>query len=136
MSKREKCCGGVIVYEGKVLMVQQGNEVFAFPKGHVEKGETEVQTALREILEETGVVVELDTARRIELHYHIESIDVDKEVVLFMGKPVDGIEVRPQEGEIEAVEWVAFDAVEARLQFSEWKEAWGRARKMIKEENE
>lgn len=136
MSKREKCCGGVIVHGGKVLMVQQENDVFVFPKGHVEKGETEVETALREILEETGVVVELDTTRRIGLHYYIESIDVDKEVVLFMGKPVDGIEVRPQEGEIKAVEWVAFDAVEARLQFPEWKEAWGRARKMIKEENE
>ena len=35
---------------------------WAFPKGHVEKKETEPETALREIKEETGLKVELDTA--------------------------------------------------------------------------
>ena len=131
MTKKEKCCGGVIVESGRVLMVQQGNGVYAFPKGHVERGEMEIETAMREILEETGVKTELDARRRVELFYHIDEIDVDKTVVLFVGKPVGGIEVRPQEGEIDAVEWVAVDEVEGRLQFPEWKEAWREVRGLL-----
>ena len=40
-----------------------------FPKGHVEKKETEEETALREIKEETGLKVALDTAFRKMVTY-------------------------------------------------------------------
>lgn len=134
MSKKEKACGGVIVKGGKVLMVLQDNGVFAFPKGHVEEGETEEETALREILEETGLKTRLDTKKRIEFGYHISDKDIDKTVVLFVGEQAEDGVVRAQEGEISRVEWVEIPEVEKKLQFEEWKNAWEKARKIIKEE--
>lgn len=54
----EYSAGGLIVRKTKILMVQvrnlEGHIVWTFPKGHIEKGETEEQTALREVYEETG----------------------------------------------------------------------------------
>ena len=131
MSKKEKSCGGVIVEGGKVLMVLQTNGTLAFPKGHVEDGETEIETAMREILEETGVETELDQSKRVGLNYYIENLDIDKQVVVFVGKPVGGIEVRPQEGEIEAVDWVEISEVESKLTYPEWKDAWVKIKELI-----
>ncbi|OGR82006.1 MAG: hypothetical protein A2902_02245 [Elusimicrobia bacterium RIFCSPLOWO2_01_FULL_64_13] len=55
---REWSAGGVVLRRGKVLMVRVrnllGRTVWTFPKGHLEKGETPVRAALREVLEETG----------------------------------------------------------------------------------
>ena len=59
---REKSCGALVVRrdeeDGKqyLLMIRHklgGHR--SFPKGHMEPGETESQTAEREILEETGL---------------------------------------------------------------------------------
>ena len=63
--RHEKSCGAVIFRSigGKwhVLLIrhEKGHHV-AFPKGHVELGETEVQTAEREVLEDTGLRVKVD----------------------------------------------------------------------------
>lgn len=48
--------GGVVVNpEGKLLVVQQHNNSWSFPKGGVNEGEAELEAALREIREETGL---------------------------------------------------------------------------------
>lgn len=128
---KEKCCGGVIVNGGLVLMVHQDNGVFAFPKGHVEGDETEIETAKREILEETGVAAELDESRRFEFGYHIEDGDIDKTVVLFVGKPSGSTDLVAQEGEISEVLWVPVDEVEGHLGFPEWKEVWHKVKEEL-----
>ena len=55
---KEKSCGAIVYrkYHGntEILLIKHINSGhWSFPKGHVERGETEVQTAHREILEET-----------------------------------------------------------------------------------
>lgn len=48
--------GGVVLDgAGRVLLVRYRSGAWAFPKGHVEPGETLEQTAVREVREETGV---------------------------------------------------------------------------------
>ena len=126
-----KCCGGVICHDGKVLMVHQDNGVFAFPKGHMEEGETEIETARREILEETGISVELDSSRRFEFGYHIEDEDIDKTVVLFIGEPNGEVDLKAQEGEISEVFWVPVDEVEGHLQFPEWIDVWHKVKEEL-----
>ena len=136
MTKKEKSCGGVIVKDGKVLVVHQSNEtneIVCFPKGHEEAGETEVETAEREIFEETGIKTKLDRKKRVELFYHIEADDIDKTVVLFVGEPVGKTNTTPQEGEIEEVKWMEINKVEDALVRKAWKEAWEKAKKMIDE---
>ena len=62
---KEKACGAVIYkYEEdelKFLLIKQTNDVWGFSKGHVEGNEEEIETALREIKEETNLDVEVDT---------------------------------------------------------------------------
>ena len=52
--EKEKSCGAVIFRKQKeleVLIVRQNEGHWCFPKGHVEKGESEQETAAREVLE-------------------------------------------------------------------------------------
>lgn len=57
---REFTAGGVVYRNGKngleILMIQDHKERWTIPKGHVEKGESLEQTAIREIGEETGLI--------------------------------------------------------------------------------
>jgi len=56
-------CGGVVVHDGQVLLLYK-NRIerqagWVMPKGSLEAGETYKQTALREVLEETGVSADI-----------------------------------------------------------------------------
>ena len=51
-------CGGVVIFRGKILLlyknIRNRYEGWVLPKGTVEEGEDFKDTALREVLEETG----------------------------------------------------------------------------------
>ncbi len=51
-------CGGVVIFRGKILLLYKNfrnkYEGWVLPKGTVEQGEAHKETALREVLEETG----------------------------------------------------------------------------------
>ena len=51
--------GGVVLRGPHVLMVRYKSGAWAFPKGHLESGETPQQAALREVQEETGVAAQV-----------------------------------------------------------------------------
>ena len=59
LMNRENSCGAVVFTREsggiRYVLVEQRSGQYSFPKGHVEPGETEEQTALREIWEETGL---------------------------------------------------------------------------------
>ena len=50
-------------------MVKQIKGFTGFPKVHVEENETEIQTATREIKEETNVDMQLDKNKRYVIYY-------------------------------------------------------------------
>jgi 8-oxo-dGTP pyrophosphatase MutT (NUDIX family) len=52
---RYTAAGGVVVDDGQVLVLRRpSRDEVRLPKGHVEKGETPQETALREVTEESG----------------------------------------------------------------------------------
>lgn len=69
----EKTCGAVVYTQRDgqflFLLVKSDSGHIGFPKGHVEPGETETETALREIFEETGLRVVLKPDFRMEYTY-------------------------------------------------------------------
>lgn len=86
------------------LILRQKNHAWSFPKGHMEPGETEEQTAHRELKEETGLYGELVPGKYTELSYDIPPY-TRKRVVLFLGA-ADGT-VKCQKSEIAEYKWVA-----------------------------
>lgn len=127
----EKACGGIIIKNKKVLMIRQTKGFIGFPKGHVEKKETEIETAIREIEEETNIKAQLDENKRYTIYYSPKP-NIEKEVVYFLGKVLDDKNPKPQQGETEEVLWVDIDKVEDNLSFDNIKEMWQKVLKDIK----
>ena len=113
----EKSCG-VLPYRtvnGKrefLLVFESFSKCWSLPKGHMEAGETEEQTALRELWEETGLSGKLDTSRRATIEYPISDV-ARKQVVFFPGETSGEPRVRP--GEIGKFKWVTADELKDYL---------------------
>lgn len=93
-----------------------------FPKGHMESGETERETALREILEETGVRVELLEGFRAVTEYPLPTPpDTRKRVVFFLAEYADQ-QVHIQETELAGYVLAPFDEALALTEFADSKQ--------------
>ena len=84
----EKSCGTIpyIIKDGIVyylLVKSKSGGACGFPKGHVESGEGETETALRETLEETSVKVNINDKFRYEMSYQMGN-GKQKTVVYFL----------------------------------------------------
>ncbi|MEE1283049.1 MAG: NUDIX domain-containing protein [Acutalibacteraceae bacterium] len=107
----EKSCGAIVFHrfdDGiKVLLVKNHNgRYWSFPKGHIEKGENEHQTATREIKEETGLSVNFyDNYRQISDYVPFGKIK--KRVVFFLAESKTS-NVKIQKSEIDLYTWVSF----------------------------
>ena len=104
----QKSCGVVPFRRASVepeflLLFQRGSGTWSFPKGHMEAGETEERTALRELFEETGFRPRLVPGARAATEYRISSV-ARKQVVFFLGE-VHG-EPKLQAKEIRFCRWV------------------------------
>ena len=83
---------GTIVFSSaspeKILVLyQQKHRDFSFPKGHMEIGESETETATRELLEETNTKAEIIEGFRRQIEYPMpKQKDVIKQAVYFLGR--------------------------------------------------
>ena len=137
--RHEKSCGAVVFsqFDGAwhVLLIrhEHGRHI-SFPKGHVEAGESERQTAEREILEETGVRVSVDTGFRAENRYMARP-DVEKLVVFFIAVAEEQTPIA-QEGEVAVAEWVEAGEAAGRLTYEQDGRILRRAQKYLLKEKE
>ena len=105
----EKSCG-TILFCGRgeglrfLLIRNPADNRCGFPKGHVEAGETERETAMREVMEETSVRITIVPDFRHVVCY-TPAPAVEKEVVYFLAR-TEQIDIRPRRGEIAQVEWI------------------------------
>ena len=122
--KYEKSCGAVIytVQNGtRFYLVEQMLKGHAsLCKGHVEKDETELQTAIREIREETGLEVEFVEGFRKVIAYS-PSTDCVKTVVFFLAR-AEHTSVRAQEEEVREIQWLPFENAVEALTFDSTRE--------------
>lgn len=105
--KQEKSCGAVIYRDGENgfewLLIRQNQGHWCFPKGHVKDGESEHETASREVKEETGLDIGFVDGYRATTVYSPEE-GVMKEVVYFLGQPCGGEEMVQAE-ELSEMRW-------------------------------
>ncbi len=113
----EKSCG-VLPYRevnGQrefLLVFEAFSQCWSLPKGHMEAGETEVQTALRELREETGLTAALDTTRSAAIEYPISPV-ARKQVLFYLGR-VSGMP-KARDGEIDRCKWVTEEQLKDHL---------------------
>jgi 8-oxo-dGTP pyrophosphatase MutT (NUDIX family) len=113
---KEISAGGVVYRkQGEALQVQMIQDRYgkmSLAKGKMEPGETIEQTALREILEETGIEGKIiEPVETIIYQYSLPNIGtVDKEVHYYLVEAVSG-DLHAQIEEIRGVEWL--DPLEA-----------------------
>lgn len=108
---KEKSCGCIIFkYDEEKLLflvIKQTLGHFSFPKGHVEESESEKDTALREVKEETGFDISFVGDFREVITYSPKP-RVLKDVVFFLGNVIDGV-MTPQEDEVSLIEWLSYE---------------------------
>ncbi len=114
----EKSCGALVFRReaGEIYLLMIRHKAGghrSFPKGHMEAGEDEHATAIREVLEETSVSIRIRSSFRETVHYS-HAVGVCKEVVYFLAF-TEQTEIKPREGEIAEVEWVPIESAEKAL---------------------
>ena len=71
--KYEKSCGAIVYKKESneiyILLVQMNRGHWSFPKGHMNLDETEEQTSMREIKEETNLKIEIAEGFRQTVTY-------------------------------------------------------------------
>lgn len=84
---KEKSCGIIVFDNNKVLLIKHKLGHIGFPKGHVEKDETEEETALREVKEETNIKAKITPGFREKITYSPKP-NIVKDVIFFIGTPL------------------------------------------------
>ncbi|WP_239457500.1 NUDIX hydrolase [Bifidobacterium pullorum] len=142
---REYSAGGLVFDEqGRVAVIarhsRSGHLEWCLPKGHIEKGETPQQTAVREVFEETGILGEVvDSIATIDYWFTGTSQRVHKLVHHYALRQIGGdltVEGDPDHEAEDAI-WVRFEDLDDVLSYlNERKIAWLYARKMNRQANE
>ena len=132
---------GAIVYfqEGKhtlfLLLRSASHGGWGAPKGHAEPGETELETAARELFEEAGLRLATFTPHfRETITYNVEKEKQGKtcakEVVYFLCK-IDSDQIRLSDEHSEA-HFATLDEVEVMVTHEEMKEIFRKAHEFIR----
>ena len=120
----DKSCGVVLFNSDKVLLLRhssissRGGGHWDFPKGHIDDGETEIQTALRELEEETGIAhANVIDGFRDTITYTFSGGQerIGKEVIFFLATTKESKVILSHE-HID-YSWLDFDSAFSRLTY-------------------
>lgn len=105
-------CMGIVVYNNEVALLKNKLNNWVIPKGHMEENENYVETAIREVNEESSIVLTHDDliGEVGEYTYYSEIEKHDKLIKVFLFKIKDKQEVIPQlEEDFIEGKWVLID---------------------------
>ena len=134
----ERSCGAVIYRKinGQtrfLLIKNRRSSNWGFPKGHMEDGETPEDTAKREVLEETGIRIEILPEFSSKSEYIIHG-KTEKCVIIFIGRTND-TQTKIQREEIEDYIWLTYNDALKNLKFENDRKILENARGFLIENN-
>ena len=122
----EKSCGAIVYTKDsgiiQYVIIRSKEGFYGFPKGHMEENETEVETALREVAEETGLTIALIPNFRTEdTHTFNRNGETRlKHIVYFLGE-YSGQTHIAQETELNGVFLMSYETAMSLFQFDSSK---------------
>ena len=130
-----KSCGFVaykqIGNENYYLIIKSLGGDVGFPKGHMESGESELETAIRELKEETGISVNVIPGFRRQIEYELRRIpDTVKQSVYFLGECISD-NIVCQEAEVTEAGFFSYEDALKLLTFEETKNILEDAEKFL-----
>ncbi|HLP86513.1 MAG TPA: NUDIX domain-containing protein [Candidatus Paceibacterota bacterium] len=138
--EKDKSFGVILVRrkegdEDKFLILHQSRGHWGFPKGHSEKDETPLESAIRELKEETGITdIELIDLPKIVDKYSFElgGRYYDKTVEYFFAfAKADDVTI--QEAEIQSYKWATYEEAMQTFNYEETKKVLAIAQKYLKD---
>ncbi|NLM43663.1 MAG: NUDIX domain-containing protein [Clostridiales bacterium] len=133
--KLEKSCGAIVYrrinnnIEFLAIKSNSPGGHWGFPKGHVEEGETEEETSIREVYEETGLIIKLCKGFREYDKYQV-SENTYKEVIFFIADAMDQ-NVVINEDEVVEYRWASFDEIYDILTYDSSKNILKKAKEFV-----
>lgn len=135
---RQEVCAGAVVFSPaaagvRYLLIHDSHGNWGFPKGHVEGNESHLETAMRELREETGVddVVAHGPITEIDWTFRNRRVLIHKRCRYFLME-TSRTEVRPQSEEgIRECRWCAYDDAEGMLTFENTRAVLADANRIV-----
>jgi 8-oxo-dGTP pyrophosphatase MutT (NUDIX family) len=136
----EESAMAIVFYENKILATKEliyGNEYLSLPKGHIEQGETKIETAIRECFEETNIKVEQEDLVKALEPFEIRFINhynkfVKKKIYPFCFRVKDSGLPQAKEKWIVAVEYMDINEFLKRASYDNIKEMVLEAYELVK----
>jgi 8-oxo-dGTP diphosphatase len=134
--KFEFSAGGIVYKkDGEMISIlvcqHSGHHGWVFPKGHIDTGETKEQTALREVMEETGVTGTIIQPLEPIQYWFVQKEQKIKKTVYYFLMQYEAGDIDNHDDEMQAVEWLPIDAVADRLSYPSDKKIWKKTRDLI-----
>ncbi|MBR0542741.1 MAG: NUDIX domain-containing protein [Clostridia bacterium] len=134
----ERSCGAVIFriinsQKRFLLIKNHRSNNWGFPKGHIERGETEEETACREVLEEAGIHIKLFPDFKYKSEYTIRN-RVEKSVSIFLAT-TDDTQTVIQPEEIEDYIWLEYEQAMKTLNYPNDKDILKKAQEYLEKHN-
>jgi ADP-ribose pyrophosphatase YjhB (NUDIX family) len=117
--EREISFGGVVVRDGEVLVIAPAGrpEVTTLPKGRGQPGESEQETAAREVREETGVEARIvERLGNVEYWYRRSGLRVFKTVGYYLCDYVSG-DTADHDDEVDDARWMPLERARTELSY-------------------
>ncbi len=139
---REPTSGGIVFRRGKdqaieILLIQDAKDRWTIPKGHIEEGETAVQTARREIGEEAGLK-EVDMLGWLgKIHFRYRRIDklVLMTTQIYLVRAKGDTNAIQKEEWMNGIKWFGFSEALDLIEYEDIGKLMLLARRRIREEN-